>query len=728
MPPSSAFAPTSAAGVLAAGLLSATALGVGDHGHGPRELPPDHAAAIGLRPWRADHVQRRSLEHPPRRAEAPIEGAIPVVMAGSASAAPPDHPQARIDPNDPSSPWAGVCSIRIEIPEVGVFLCSAVAIDERHVLTAAHCFDIDADGAIDPGATASVLFNHLGDAAHVVPAEGVERVFLHPAWTGFDAPSLNDDLAILRLHAALPPEIPRYPPFDGPVADGQELAIVGYGASGYGDEGHVIPASTVVKRVGGNVVESYVDDDEGSGTLEYWIADFDPPQAFGGCDGGPGLGNLVETSVAPGDSGGPVLVHDGTRWRTWGNGAWIADCAGEATTFGARFGGMVASAYLAWFDAVVDCGGNCGDCDGNGIADGLDILAGTAADENGDLVPDACQHLQPGDAWLATYDALVAVPRDPARPSFRVSLAPGATITGLRIEPGGDLLLAVRPDDGTPGRIERRDAATGAPLGVLADGDDGVLEPLDVAFAPDGTLLVLDDNGPGSALVARHDAATGARLDVLVPPGSVLGADSMVVLSDGRLVVLEIFGTGLPSFDVATGAFLGDLGSGMPVGIETDVAATDGALLVAAGSAGAVRRVDLVTGAYTGAFGGGFTWPETIAVARPDGAATQVLVADRSGASTTVRAFDAATGSSLGVVLAGIPDAFPRALRWIPPAAPAADLDGDGTVGFGDVLVVLSAWGPCPDGAACAADLDGDGTVAFGDVLAVLAAWDAPGG
>lgn len=48
------------------------------------------------------------------------------------------------------------------------------------------------------------------------------------------------------------------------------------------------------------------------------------------------------------------------------------------------------------------------------------------------------------------------------------------------------------------------------------------------------------------------------------------------------------------------------------------------------------------------------------------------------------------------------------------------DLDGDGDVGFNDVLDLLSAWGPC---AGCAADIDGSGTVDFSDLLTLLSAW-----
>ncbi|MCP3904238.1 MAG: polysaccharide-degrading enzyme [Planctomycetes bacterium] len=53
-----------------------------------------------------------------------------------------------------------------------------------------------------------------------------------------------------------------------------------------------------------------------------------------------------------------------------------------------------------------------------------------------------------------------------------------------------------------------------------------------------------------------------------------------------------------------------------------------------------------------------------------------------------------------------------------------ADLDGDGAVGFGDVLVIIAAWGPCPvPPESCEADLGGNGSVDFADILAAIATW-----
>jgi uncharacterized membrane protein len=52
----------------------------------------------------------------------------------------------------------------------------------------------------------------------------------------------------------------------------------------------------------------------------------------------------------------------------------------------------------------------------------------------------------------------------------------------------------------------------------------------------------------------------------------------------------------------------------------------------------------------------------------------------------------------------------------------SADIDGDGVVGFQDLLLILAAWGPC--GTPCPEDLDGDSIVGFPDLLILLSSWD----
>ncbi len=51
------------------------------------------------------------------------------------------------------------------------------------------------------------------------------------------------------------------------------------------------------------------------------------------------------------------------------------------------------------------------------------------------------------------------------------------------------------------------------------------------------------------------------------------------------------------------------------------------------------------------------------------------------------------------------------------------DLDGDGSVGFGDLVQLLASWGDCPGPGSCEADLDGDGSVGFSDLVSMLSQW-----
>ena len=51
------------------------------------------------------------------------------------------------------------------------------------------------------------------------------------------------------------------------------------------------------------------------------------------------------------------------------------------------------------------------------------------------------------------------------------------------------------------------------------------------------------------------------------------------------------------------------------------------------------------------------------------------------------------------------------------------DLDGDGSVGVKDLLILLGNWGPCAECADCVADLDGDCSVGVKDLLILLGNW-----
>jgi len=96
-------------------------------------------------------------------------------------------------------------------------------------------------------------------------------------------------------------------------------------------------------------------------------------------------------------------------------------------------------------------------------------------------------------------------------------------------------------------------------------------------------------------------------------------------------------------------------------------------------------------------------------------------------AGMTMLPFDDGFGPSLLVggafALAGDVPSLNMA-KWRPEpsstTACPADLNGDGDVTLGDLLQLLSAWGPCRD---CPEDLDGSGAVDLSDLLILLAQW-----
>ncbi|MBX3374838.1 MAG: hypothetical protein KF817_13490 [Phycisphaeraceae bacterium] len=56
---------------------------------------------------------------------------------------------------------------------------------------------------------------------------------------------------------------------------------------------------------------------------------------------------------------------------------------------------------------------------------------------------------------------------------------------------------------------------------------------------------------------------------------------------------------------------------------------------------------------------------------------------------------------------------------------PDPDLNGDGDVGFADLLLLLADWGACAPSGPCPPDLDQDCSVGFADLLMLLAAWSS---
>ncbi len=284
-----------------------------------------------------------------------------LIVAGDLAGTPSDSPGLRVDPNTVGSPYAGVGSLRVDATGFDgyTYIGSATAISPTHVLTAAHMLDLDNNGTIDVTA-ADVTFNlNFGsDLSHVITASALT---VHPDWTGFASPSINDDLAVIELSTPLPAGVPIYSLNTDPFVNIETITLVGYGLSGDGVNGYDFSLGTSwsVKRVGFNRTDVYISDDEGSGSREGWQLDFDGPSKKTNLYGRPRgtnltLGNDIETTLGGGDSGGPSFIDDGAGGlEIFGVNTFGFGGKASSPLFGSGAGGIVVSTYAEWILSVV---------------------------------------------------------------------------------------------------------------------------------------------------------------------------------------------------------------------------------------------------------------------------------------------------------------------------------------------------------------------------------------
>jgi len=242
--------------------------------------------------------------------------------------------------------------------------CSGALISNTHILTAAHCVTSDKNAKlILKEGTAYFEGNSISislDASQTV---------VHPGWT-YDILKGND-VAILKLSS----------PVTGLTVYGldsdstDDLTVhekVGYGRSGTGNDGDVLPFG--IKRNGQNLYDAVADTMlDALGTQGYVPGsvlqyDFDnglaANDAFGFFFGlgNPGL-EVLEVNSAPGDSGGPTFTGDmvtaitsyGIRLQYIDGSS--SDIDGDLnSSFGEFAGDTRVSIYHSFIDSVINGG------------------------------------------------------------------------------------------------------------------------------------------------------------------------------------------------------------------------------------------------------------------------------------------------------------------------------------------------------------------------------------
>jgi hypothetical protein len=260
------------------------------------------------------------------------------IMAGGETALPPDFPSNRLDPLGPASPFNAVGALSISSGGWN-YKGSGTAISPNWVLTAGHNLDTNDDGAPDAGL--AIDFHLPGFGSFTATA-----FHTFPGFTGFAQPSVQRDLGLLYFATPLPADLV-FPALACDLQLGEEVALVGYGRSGYGSYGYTTSASLTDRRIGYNLVDMFTLDDQGGGFNALFRYDFDAPDTYGQPNGS--LGNDVESLIGPGDSGGPLLVNVGGGYALAGVNTFTEGYGGR---FGDVGGGVVLEPYLDWITAT----------------------------------------------------------------------------------------------------------------------------------------------------------------------------------------------------------------------------------------------------------------------------------------------------------------------------------------------------------------------------------------
>ncbi len=280
------------------------------------------------------------------------------------------------------------------------------------------------------------------------------------------------------------------------------------------------------------------------------------------------------------------------------------------------------------------------------------------------------------------------------------------------------------------------DTSTGQQIAKLLANDGAWYDYFGASVAISGEVAIVgafwdDDNGQNSGSAYLFDSTTGQQLfKLLADDGAAGDGFGWSVAISGATAIVGASGdddNGATSgsaylFDTTTGAQIAKLlandgaagdvfGSSVAISGDTAIVAARWDNDNGDGSGSAylfdisdpanptqIFKVLPDDGAEFDFFG------QSVAISGATGNETAIVGApwddDNGDASGSAYLFDAAGDSAI-----------------------PGDLDGDGSVGVKDLLILLGSWGDCPDCKNCPADLDVDCTVGVKDLLILLGNW-----
>ena len=219
--------------------------------------------------------------------------------------------------------------------QIGASTCSGTLINNEWILTAAHCFDNQAD----PFAVA-IFGGGFGVS---------DEIIIHKDWTPGQF-TLGGDLALIHLSTPITTVTPATL-YTGSGELGALSTGVGYGRSGTGNTGD-IPGTIGTKRAGTNFIDVL---GSARGFHEsILLTDFDNPLRESDSTYGSPIPTDLEYQVAPGDSGGSLFIQEDGQFYLAGVTSFINSIDGNPD---GDYGDMSAytrlSDYNAWINSII---------------------------------------------------------------------------------------------------------------------------------------------------------------------------------------------------------------------------------------------------------------------------------------------------------------------------------------------------------------------------------------